>query len=156
MHNQSQHFRSIHTHEDTVHPVCCLCWELREREQSSISSIFLFILSSSLLSFTSFPLVLSFPLPHFCSISSSHFIISSASGFSLAHTFLKFLKCPSSSSFLYHLIYGVLRHWLADNAASRRLHHVWLTGERPGTQNPHAPLIPSDDAALIHPSMYSA
>lgn len=70
--------------------------------------------------------------------------------------FLKFLKCPSSSHFLYHLIYSVLCHWLADNSTSRRLHHVWLTGERPGTQNPHAPLIPSDDAVLIHPSMYPA
>lgn len=92
---------------------------------------------------------------HFCSISLPHFIISSASGFSLVHTFLKFLKCPSSSRFLYHLIYGVLRHWLADNSTSRRLHHVWLTREWPWTQNPHAPLIPSDDAVLIRPSMYS-
>lgn len=148
MQNHSQQFGSIHKAEDNVHPVCCSCWKLWEREQSSISCLFPFILfqmassrpvifSSSLL----FNFLSSFYLLSFWFLSGSHL--------------KKILKCPSTSCFLYQLVYRVLRRWLADNSASRRLHHVRLTGERPWTQNPHAPLVPCNPTVLFHPSMHS-
>lgn len=43
MQNQNQQFGSIHK-ADKVTPVCCSCWELWEKEQSSISCLFPFVL----------------------------------------------------------------------------------------------------------------
>lgn len=59
-------------------------------------------------------------------------------------------KSPKTSTLSWFHLIG---RWSADNSAPRRLHHVRLTGERPGTGNLRAPLVPS---VLVHPSMHSA
>lgn len=75
------------------------------------------------------------------------------------------LKIPKTSGYsllsspVLHRLSCPLCHWplwLAENPSPRRLHHVRLAGERPGTQKPHASLTPSHPAVLLCPSMHPA
>lgn len=113
---------------------------------SPLSCLFLFIHSSSVRPFTSFPPVLSCSSLLFLLLSSFYFLFGFLGLF--GSVFIKILKgLASPSCFLRHLQRS------ADNSTPRRLHHVRLAGERPGTQDLHAALVPTVAPAVLHPSM---